>query len=266
MEKNKKYNIEEFYIGELYLYTNFANFISNTYNPKSNNQVQIFSQSGAINFQQEEISRYIDYENGREYTGFLTIFYKQGNKYICLHNGNSYQINGANFIKNLLPLTELLPKVNSKLLPEINPTRALELFDILFKSNNEEQLYNCSEQPLSDFFIGDLVLKEIEYQETQPDNGYNYIDLPHHIMLSKSGLATQSFQQANYINTIYRCLFLRQGVDLYNINNHQFYNHNEDTFTSIITFQDYMTEIGKPITSQTLSVPKALKRYKNTLR
>lgn len=263
MKKNNKYNIEEFFVGELYLYTNFANYISESYNPINQNKVNTFSQSGAINFCQEESRKYIDYENGREYTGFLTIFYKQGNKYICLHDGISYELKGANFIENLVPLNELLPKINTEILSEISIPRALELFDILFKQ--QTTLYNKEKQPISDYYIGDIVLKETYHQETLPDSKYTYINLPHHIILDKSNLAFQTFQEDNYMNIVYRCLFLKQDLDLYNLHNHQFYNSHEDTFQSIISFQEHIKSIDITIPSETISIPKALKLFKKTI-
>lgn len=258
----KKYNIENFYIGELYLYKNFAGFISESYNKDNNSKVDTFEQTGAINFMQAEESKQIDWINKREYTGFLTIFYKQDNKYICLHDGIPYEINGDNFIKNLIPLNELLPKISSKILSKISMGKALELFNILFKNNKEETLYTEIEYPVSDFIIGDIILKEVQYQELTTDIDYSYIDLPYHTMLNKSNLSIQSFRQDNYINTVYRCLFLKDGVDLYNINNHQFYNPNEDIFQTLINFRDY-TQI-KP-SKDSISIPKALKKFKQTI-
>lgn len=267
MELNKKYDIEEFYIGELYLYTHFSNFTFATYDPKNKDKINIFSKSGAINFQEDMESRYIDYETGREYTGFLTIFYRQGNKYICLHDGMPYEIKGNNFIENLIPLKELLPKINTQLLSKISIHKALELFTILFKNNKREiQLYDANQYPVSDFCVGDIVLKESFHQESKPESRCQYFNLPYHIMLNNEGLTIHSFNESNYINRVYRCLFLRQGVDLYNINNHQFYNPSEDSFQAIISFKDYITETEAKQIEGTISIPKALKRFKKTLQ
>lgn len=266
MDKNKKYNIEEFFVGELYLYTNFANFISESYNPQNRNYVNNFSHSGAINFQQDLISRYIDWENKREYTGFLTIFYKQGDKYICLHDGLQYKLNGSNFIENLVPLTSLLPQINTRLLSEITISKALQLFDILFKNTKDEiKLYDETKESIQDFYIGDIILKEIYHQETLPDSKYQYINLPHHIMLDKPNLLVQRFSNSDYINAVYRCLFLCQDTDLYNINNNQFYNLHEDNFQMILSFQEYMKDFNMEISQETVSIPKALRLFKKTL-
>jgi len=265
MNKNNKYNIGDFYVGELYLYTQFAGMTKGTYIPNGLEKIQTFSLSGAIHFQKDLLSRYIDWENGREYTGFLTIFYKQGNKYICLHDGNSYELNSPNIIDNLIPLNELLPKVDTNQISKINVEQALGLFDILFKKNIEDsKLYIGNSFPTKDFYVGDISLKERTPIEPNDDRVV-YINLPHHIMLYKSSLEVYSYGKDNYTNAVYRCLFLRDGVDLYNINNNQFYNPHEDDFDSIINFQDYMRDFElKPIPDQ-LSIPKALRKFKKTL-
>lgn len=261
----EKYNIENFFVGELYLYTNFANFISDSYDPQTKNQVINFIQSGAINFQTDMESRYIDWDSGREYTGFLTIFYKEGTRYICLHNGISYELNGSNFIENLIPLSELLPKINAKIITSITINKALQLFDILFKNTKDEiNLYNETKEKLQNFYIGDIILKKIYHKESLPGSKYQYINLPHHIMLDKSILSVQRFFDSDYISTVYRCLFLRYGIDLYNINNNQFYNPHKDNFQMLITLKEYMKEFDIEIPQETMSIPKALKLSKKT--
>jgi len=264
MEINKKYDIDKFYIGELYLYTNFANFISPYYNINQQNKIKSFKNSRAINFQQDELRKYIDWENKREYTGFLTIFYKQDDKnYICLHDGTSYRIDGTNFIENLIPINEVLPKVNTEKIPKLNISTALELFDTIFKE--QTTLYNKDKHLLSEYYIANITLKETYHQEQYPESRYIYINLPHHILLEKSNLSIQTYQQEDYTNIVYRCLFLKQNQYLYNLNNHQFYNQNEYTFESLIPLKDYLQESNKSISQETVSIPKALKLFKNII-
>lgn len=262
----EKYNIENFFVGELYLYTNFANFISDSYDPQTKNQVINFIQSGAINFQTDMESRYIDWDSGREYTGFLTIFYKKGTRYLCLHNGMSYELNGSNFIENLIPLNEILPKINTEIMTSVTIERVLQLFDILFKELIEyTQLYNDSKRPISDFYVGDLILKQFYHQESFHESRRQYINLPSHIMLDRHHLTIQTFTEEDYLKVIYRCLFLKQGLDLYNLHNHQVYSHNEDTIQSIVNFQDYLKKFKVEISQELISIPKALKLFKKTI-
>lgn len=262
MKKQNKYPIEKFYIGELYLYNQFAGMTMGTYIPTGLEKIQSFSQSGAINFQQDMISRYIDWENRREYTGFLTIFYKEGNNYICLHDGKSYQLGTAYIIDNLTPLNSLLPKIDSKKIKEISMYDGLELFDILFKEQNT--LYIGNEKLISDFYVGDISLRT-RTSEDETDKRIKYIDLPHQIMLEKEFLDIHSYIKENYINTVYRCLFIKDGVDIYNIHNHQFYNPYEDVFESLISFKEYIKEFEIRTPIKKMTIPKALEIFKKTI-
>lgn len=265
MINNNKYSIEDFYVGELYLYNNFGNLLSPTAVLDGKDKMKKLEESGAINFQKDLISRYIDWDNRREYNGFLTIFYKQNNEYICLHNGISYRENGANIIDNLIPLNELLPKIDCFEITKLSFEQAINLFGILFETKSDEtRLYRGSEMPLSDFLVGDLSLKEKTPIEPN-DNRIEYINLPHHIMLSKTNLETYSYGSSNYVYTVYKCLFLKDGVDLYNINNNQFYNPYEDKFDSIITLKEYLQGFEQKTPHETISIPKALRLFKRTL-
>lgn len=266
MKQNIKYSINNFYVGELYLYKQFANILAENSISEGEQRIEQFNQSGAINFQKDVLSRYIDWEEKREYTGFLTVFYKQDNKYICLHDGKIYQHNQPNMIENLVLLSDLLPKIDAHRITRISMYDALELFDILFsKSFNESKFYIYKKQPKSNFFVGDIRLKEQKNNESI-DSKTQYINLPHHIMLSQLGLALYSYSEEDYTTVVYRCLFYKDIVDLYNANNHQFYNPNEDSFDSIISFEDYMNEFNIDIPIETISIPKALKLFKRTLK
>ena len=265
MKKTYKYPIDNFFIGELYLYTNFGNLLSGSNAIDGKKRIAIFSQSGAINFQRDLINKYIDWENRREYTGFLTIFYRQGNKYICLHDGKTYELNAPDIIDNLVPIRDILPKMDSKPFSRISMYEALELFDILFsESERKGELYFNVNKVIEDFYVGDLLLQESTPIETT-DSRRRYIDLPHHIMLENDRLGIYSFGNEDYNHTVYRCLFLRDGVDLYNLNNHQFYNPYEDSFNNIVSFKEYMTEFDIKTPAKKLTIPKALKLFKRTI-
>ena len=265
MKRRIEYPITNFYVGELYLYKKFGDLLTGESIEEGENRIQKFSESGAINFQQDLTSRYIDWENKREYTGFLTIFYKQDDKYICLHDGKTYQLKELNIIDNLFLLKDLLPQIHAKSLGRISMYEALELFDLLFnKEQEEKELYDGAKQNVNDFYVGDIVLRERTPIEAL-DTRYQYVNLPHHLMLEKNDLSLHSFEEANYLNIVYRCLFLRDGIDLYNLHNNQFYNPNEDLFESIIPFQDYMQEHKVEIQTEKTTIPKALKYFKRTL-
>lgn len=263
MNKQNKYPIVNFYIGELYLYTQFGGMTKGTYIPNALEKIESFSKTGAINFQPDMISRYIDWENRREYTGFLTIFYKEGNNYICLHDGKTYQLKGATIIDNLTPLKDLLPKIDSKRINQISMYDALELFDIIF-NQKENQFYTEKDQNIADFYVGDLTLSE-KNPSSSIDERIRYTQLPEKIILEKQGLDIYSYENKEYINTVYRCLFLKDGVDLYNIHNHQFYNPYEDIIESIIPLKEYAEQFEIKMPSKKTTIPKALKLFRRTI-
>lgn len=263
MIKQNKYPIGNFYVGELYLYTSFGNLLAGELPNDGKAKIDEFMHSGAINFQQDMKSRYTDWENQREYTGFLTIFYKEGKNYICLHDGKTYQLGTANIIDNLTPLKSLLPKIDAKRLTQISMYDGLELFDILF-TETENKFYIGSEQKITNFYVGDIALRTGTPIEAT-DERTHYIQLPQQLMLEKSGLDMYSYRSEAHVNTVYRCLFLKDGVDLYNINNHQFYNPNEDLFKSLISFKEYMAELEIRTPAKTTTIPKALRLFKKTI-
>ena len=263
MKKQNKYPIRNFYIGEIYLYTSFGNILAGELSNHGKEKIDAFMHAGAINFQGDLISRYIDWENRREYIGFLTIFYKEGNNYICLHDGKTYQLGMPIIIDNLISLESLLPKLDIKKITEISMYDGLELFDILFKET-ENKLYIGQEQKISDFYVGDIALRTRTPIETN-EQRIHYIQLPQRLMLEKSGLDIYSFGKGNYANTVYRCLFLKDGVDLYNINDNEFYNPNEDSFESLIPLKEYMDELEIRTPAKTTTIPKELKRFIKTM-
>ena len=263
MKQQNKYPIGNFYIGELYLYTQFSGMTKGTYIPTESEKIESFSKTGAINFQPDMISRYIDWENGREYTGFLTIFYKEGNNYICLHDGKTYQLGKTVIIDNLIKINDLLPKIDSKKISQISMYDALELFDILF-NETEKQLYMGADINITDFYVGDLTLREINPIHTI-DKRISYNELPQRLMLEKHLLGLYSYEKESYINTVYRCLFLKDGVDLYNIHNNQFYNPYEDSVESIIPLKEYMDQFEIRTPSKKTTITKALRLFERTI-
>lgn len=265
MKRKVEYPITSFFVGEIYLYTKFGNLLRGETAKECEERIKSFQTSGAINFQKNSLSRYIDWEERREYTGFLTIFYKQDNKYICLHDGKIYHKNEGTIIDNIIPLTDILPKLEKKYQPRISMYDALELFDNLFQEELPAPiLYEEKNKPITDFFVGDIVLKERTINNSI-DERTRYIDLPHHLILQKTGLLQRSYEIEDYLNSVYRCLFLKDGVDLYNINNSKFYNPYEDNFELLIPLTKHLTNEEVVCHSKSISIPKALRLFKRSI-
>ena len=115
----KKYNIENFYIGELCLSREFGNLLVRTAlseEEKSQIEIRLITKcNGAI-----EINNYIDWSARRNYVSLFTLFYKENEQYICLHNNNVYSTNGFDHCQNLIPLSTVLPKVSSTIPNELS--------------------------------------------------------------------------------------------------------------------------------------------------
>ena len=264
MKRTIEYPITSFFVGEIYLYTKFGNLLKGETTNECEERLKSFQASGAINFQKDSLSRYIDWEETRKYTGFLTIFYKQDNKYICLHDGKVYHKNEATIIDNIIPLTDILPKLEKKYQPRISMYDALELFDNLFQEDlTAPIMYQEENKPITDFYVGDIVLQERNIGNR--DERIRYIDLPHHLILQKAGLLQHSYEIENYLNSVYRCLFLKDGVDLYNVNNSKFYNPYEDDFETLIPLTEHLTKEEVICHSKSISIPKALRLFKKSI-
>ena len=132
----RKYDIENFYVGELYLSHKIGNLVYPDEHIEINKKAYILS-NGAIDFQKDLFKKYIDYESKRHYDGVLTIFYKSSNKCMCLHDRKIYGEEELDFYENLVPLTELLPKFSYNTPQKISIIDALLMFDYLFKKNNK---------------------------------------------------------------------------------------------------------------------------------
>lgn len=264
MKRTIEHPINRFFIGEIYLYTKFGNLLQGETIEECEQRLDQFKQSGAINFQKDPLSKYIDWEEKKEYVGFLTIFFKQDNKYICLHDGKTYQ-KQDNIIDNIIPLTDILPKINKKYKSRISIYQALELFDMLFKEEFISPImYQEQPKPITDFYVGDIILRE-QTTEIEDDTRIKYIDLPNHLILQKAGLLQRNYEEQNNLNSVYRCLFLRDLVDLYNIHNSQFYNPYEDNFETLIPFTEYLYNMEIPCDLKSITIPKALRLFKKSI-
>ena len=252
MSKTNKYPIEKFYVGELYLYKLFAGLSNGETIANGEKRIEELSTSSAICFQQDEESRYIDWDNKREYIGFLTIFYREGKNYVCLHNGKTYQLNGPIIIDGLTPLSDLLPTIDTKSRRYITMYEGLYLFDILF-DQRENQLYLGKEFPKKNFYVGDLILPTRK-TIIQSDQRIRYKDLPQNLMLSKADLEIKNYIDDGIEYSVYRSLFLQDGVDLYNPYNNQYYNPNEDRIDNIVPFVEYIGFSGEPHCNHSITI------------
>lgn len=281
MLKKEKYDINNFYIGELYLSFHIGSLFEDSDIRKQNeenNKIFDMYKTEAINFQKYSIRRY-DYDSMKKYESFLTIFYKIGDKYMCLHNGTLYEVNGVNFCNNLISLSELLPKLSYNIPKEISINDAISMFDLLFKKKNGIKLNN-SKYDINDFYVGDLVLHDGYLPNGDSHSKYQYDSLLHKYMLFNSearmfSMVGKKDASSNLHDFSYfKSLFLRSSNGIYSPYSNQFYNTGvldkvhmadngiyEDYYEWMEPFK-YLLKENQISCPQSISIPKALKLYK----
>ena len=164
----RKYDIKNFYVGELYISTGISKPLGLSPNKEitKENRIKYDIQNktvmnGAIDINNQFC---LSKDNGlRWYDGYLTIFYKVNNSYICLHNGNTYRLTGEDFCENLFRLDTLLPKISYNIPKEISNEDSLRLFEKLFNKNYEyktEKFYTNESYKLDNFYVGSLAFCE----------------------------------------------------------------------------------------------------------
>lgn len=245
------FNIKNFFVGELYFSYPFSNILEESvgYNRVNNQDRAKMYQSiyelcnnGAISstfFSKKSLSN-VDSENRREYYGVLTLFHKNNEKCVCLHDGNVYNKEGNSFYSNLTPLTSLFPKVDFDTPDILTIKEALIFFKILLKGigyNRIPNLYNNVNHSISEFFVGRLALYNSFSLDKPKCYEYQSFNLPTKIILMKNNIKSYSGfivsspvngdeslkYEHSFSNSF--CIFLRQNQQYYNIGAHQFYEN-----------------------------------------
>ncbi|MBE6153500.1 MAG: hypothetical protein E7166_04680 [Firmicutes bacterium] len=287
MFKTQKYDIKNFYVGELYISTRINRPLGTpdkeiTKENKIKYDIQNkTTMNGAISINDHfHLSK-----NNRWYNGFLTIFYKINNNYICLHNGNTYRLNSEDFCENLFRLDSLLPKISYNCPKEISNKAALRMFKQLFDIEYEykiEKFYTGESYKLDDFYVGNLALccksNSKELEERRSKN----INTPQKYMLNKSDaylssisgtIADENNVEYDYLH--FYTLFLKQKKGLYNLHNFQVYNSgildkehfnnyklNESYYDWMVPLREVLEENKIKYDLDNINIPKALKLYR----
>lgn len=283
MLKIEKYDINNFYVGELYLSCGLEGFFNDGMVKKQSVELdKIFDiyKTEIINFQKTLIKKYEDDDLMRKYEGFLTIFYKIGNKYACLHNGILYELDGIDFCDNLICLSELLPKLSYSIPKKVSIKEAICIFNLLFKNKNGIKLNN-TKYDINDFYIGNLVLHEGYLPNDGYNSRYKYDSLALQYILYNNGATVGSMhgREDEFTNlhdfSSFKSLFLRDSKGLYNLQSYQYYNggvleqkylDSRSAFNSYCEcmepFSSVLDENKIEYNSHSITIPKALKLYK----
>lgn len=277
----EKYDINNFFVGELYLSYNVDGLLSvDTIGKHSKefNKISDMYKTSAIKFQKTLLRRYKNYE------GFLTVFYKVLDKYMCLHNGVLYELKGIDFCDNLISLSELLPKLSYSIPKKISINEAICIFNSLFKNKKGIKLNN-SKYDINDFYVGNLILHEGILPNNNRYNRYQYISLARQYILYNNGASIGSmFGKEDVFTNLhdfssFKSLFLRYPRGIYNLHSYQFYdkgildkkhmdsnNIYDDYYEWMEPLETVLNENKINCNSQSISIPKALNLYKKINR
>ena len=293
MENNKKLDINNIYVGELYLSCGLGSFADGHCLSKKEieeiNKMAKITNNGAINISAN--GRFTDLEKRRSYECALTLFYKDNDQYKSLHNGINYGTEGIDFCKGLVPLTELLPKVDFNAPKELTENEAKRYFDILFNSNlfdKVARLYSPVKHNINEFYVGTLNLYDGYLPDNKSMNMYQFSNLPQKYMLYRSGAKLGCIYgyygeskdeygniYDNHSTFDFECLFMNTDNGLYSIHNHQIYNNGtmdnehlidiplgENHYERIKSFEEYLDMKKIKHYPKEITVPKSLKLYR----
>jgi len=258
MNNRKNYNIEQLYVGELYLsYNLIIGHKLNELNPKEKETINQIILNGAIDFQKDLFKKYTDWKNQKQYHGVLTLFYKEKEEFICLHNGKNYTTNGIDFCEHLIPLPQLLPKISYNMPNTLSLKESLYLFNTLFHPKYNHKLINIHNKDLyntNDFYIGNLSLHD-GFRSNDFYQRYIYYNLVESYLAYNNGATISHFfgiedqkfdEEKNrpiglHDYKVLKCIFLKLNeTKMYNLNNFQIYQNG--TFESSTPDSDIITE------------------------
>lgn len=208
---------------------------------------------------------------------FVTIFKTCADGYFCLHDEKFYK---KEDIKNLIPLSQVLPKINNKVITDLSLNSAHYLFNLLFKKGlfkGHERLYDNNPVMVEDLFITYLHFLENESEHFK----YFYPNAAEWLLLRKNALFTENGESLlvkkdedseheiwlNYWT--YEILGLQLSEDqIYSIDSFQVYpsfdrvkdkDHYPSYYTSKIPLVDELVKKGIIIPGRELTIPEAIK-------
>lgn len=231
----------------------------------------------------------------------LTIFYKDHDDYICLHNTKKYTSDGFDYCENLVPLRDLMPKIGCNVPTDLSIRDSLCLFEHLFnrkKFNKGERMQDKTLYNIKDFYMGNLNLYNgfspneysQKYHYSHNPVKYHYHNLPQKYVLYNSGAQSSCLfgfkdkERDKYGDSIgshdyatFRCLFLKlPDKSLYNINDFQIYDNGylgkgcfsnievgKSYYDEMVSFPEVMEENNIKYGNDTITIQKVLKLSKN---
>lgn len=267
-------NVDNYYIGEVRInssifYTDFTNFKNRATIDKV--------RKGAIDIP-------YSFDINTKTNSILTILNRKQDIFVCLYN---YQYYKTSECKNLIPLRELIAKLNVTVPEKIKGSGAIMLYRYLFDPNtlhSFEQLYDTNLYNIDNFYTGRLYFCESDsIFKDHIVNFYKKNIIQNYILNKSSALITglcgfpEKLDTENIYHNylVYNCLFYNDHRDnnFYNLNDTNIYYENQQyskdrilngdnlyqitgTFEEFLKFNDYNTR------KKMLSIGSALKLHR----
>ena len=277
----KKYPIDNFYVGNLNLAFPKGNTLlraSGSYN-MTNEEKKIKDllfrtiDNGAINLVKLHIVGFVS--GNIVYLPLLSLFYKvDDNKYLCLHNGNTYETNGnESFCSDLYKLSDIVPKFGYNLPKELSSLKVSYLFKCLFNKKKNFP-YDNTKFDINDFYLGGLDLC-CGYNDSNRGIPHVELNVPTQIIMfnqgiyKASGYGRKTISDNNEFVADYcefDSIYLKLDEEnYYNINNYKIYNIDKyEPFSDKVTLKSLL-KLEKPYyeLDDRVSIPKVLKKQKS---
>lgn len=279
----KKYNIENFYIGELYIGIPFS-YTYYLYAEKERIEtlmdIKLLKINDAIFC--NDNSRYIDHDKKIEYIRFLALFYKTNQGYLCLQNNKIYDTAGNDFCKNLYPFKKFLPKVDFKGSNTFSMNQALDLFCYLYHDKNN-RLYKKVDYKVEDFYTGELNIctsftdklnkKKFECLNLAQIKMLQYIDNKKIVEIFDTININDDINKYNYLN--FNTIFLKTDNRLLNLHDNHIYKEDalkqsispgENFYENLTNLKEFIDVNDINYSKDTITVKKALKLLKKRIK
>lgn len=268
MNNNLLYSIDNFYVGKL----NISRKQGNLLVPGSTDflglayQIAELTINGAIEHNNSFSENQNSLRDDLIYKEVYTLFLKQNENYLCLHDNNIYTENGDDYCNCLISFKNYFPKIDFALPNELTIKEAKKYFDIILKKRNGVELYNKKIlHSINDFYVGglDLLTEEtiIESKITEEKNFINSCLLINGWWGCCKGYNNDKTKEVSH--DFFKCLFIKNADRYYNIKDFNFYVDidSADSFCHhLIPYKEYIEDFNM-VPKDNISIYKAINAY-----
>ena len=238
------YKIDDFYIGKVNISCKQGNLLiphDTDFSGLFIKKIKLI-EKGAI----DDNYNFMRSRNGRIYETVYTVFLRQDDGYLCLHDGNIYKENGDDYCSCLTSFKNYFPKVDFIIPNQLTINEAINYFNIIINDYKGIELYDKNAlHSISDYFIGslDLLTSEtiIDNQVFMEKNFINYRLLANNWIGCCGRYTNDGTKDMSY--DYLKCLFLKIANRYYSINDFTFYTdmESDDSFCHhLLPYKEYI--------------------------